>query len=193
MKLVKVGYQGGRVTEYALADNATVKDALSAANITLTSNQELLSNSYVVLMSDRSVNNGEVFLVRNKAEVRQKIRVKVARVGERLQEVEVLFGDVAFTALSCASIYRGNDERLFLKKENDPHYDQDITDREKTMGLIAGDILVIEKIKRPTDPRIEKMLHLVSWLVNQDVVEILDNTDEELKSILGDYLKYNSI
>lgn len=189
MKLIKVGRQGQRVQEYAFNDNAvSIQDALNTAKIAILSGEEVVINDKVVITSPYTSHyliNNDFVLVRSKSPVLNKI--KVGRVGQRLTEVTFPMGSVPTSILKLALIERRPSERLYLKKENNPEFDQDITNLENSFHPVNGDILVVEEYK-PLNP---KNLYLQNFTyslqANGHIDLYIDN--HELVKIISDYLK----
>jgi hypothetical protein len=166
MKLVKIGRQGRAIKEYAMNDSASFNDLLKACGEAIGPEDQIAINGNVQPLDRCDMNallvGNSVFIIMHVPPV-NKITVKMGRVGDRLFSVSVVPGSNAMSILTASGMVRMADEKLFLKKSNDSHYDEDITSREYSYRPIEGDILVIEKIKI-IDPRYPVLYDFLNWL-----------------------------
>jgi len=175
MKLVKVGINGKAVKEYALDDsNKTVDEMLKMAQIGFIKESEevTLNGTIIPKGSEKSFNvsNGAIIIVNEKK--RSFVRIKVGKVGSRLNEVQFEQGLNATAVLAMSGITRANNEYLFLKKESDLHYDENITSREHLYRPSTGDILVIEKIVQPLHRDTEVVVRIINTLMDEGEIDV---------------------
>jgi putative ubiquitin-RnfH superfamily antitoxin RatB of RatAB toxin-antitoxin module len=108
MITVKVARLGTAVVEVALADDATVQDALTAAGLAIDGNEELRINSESVRTSDE-VEDGDIVTLVPKVKGGQKV-VKVARLGSAVVEVAVDNNATVQDALDAADVVVENED-----------------------------------------------------------------------------------
>lgn len=191
MKLVKVGINGKAVREYALDDsNKTVDEMLKMAQIGFIKDSEEVTLNGTILPkgSEKNFNvtNGSIIIVNEKK--RSFAKIKVGKVGSRLNEVQFEQGLNATAILAMSGITRANNEYLFLKKESDPHYDENITSREHLYRPITGDILVVEKIHEPLHQDTKVVFRIINTLVDEDVIDVICD-DSILEDRISQLLK----
>jgi sulfur carrier protein ThiS len=105
--IVKVARLGSAVEELALADGATVQDALTAADLEadgddIRVNQQTVSASHVL-------SDGDIVTLVPKVKGGQRI-VKIARLGDAVQEVAVAEDATVQDALDAAGIEIENED-----------------------------------------------------------------------------------
>ena len=191
MKLVKVGINGKAVKEYALDDsNKTVGDMLRMAGIHyIPDSVEIVLNGSAIptdSANKHNVSNGTVIIVNEKKKV--FVKIKVGKVGSRLYEVQFEQGVNAVAILAMVGITRANNEYLFLKKESDPHYDENITSREHLYRPVAGDILVIEKIVQPLHRDTKVVFRIINTLMDEGEIDVMCD-DAVLEDRISQLLK----
>lgn len=105
--LIKVARLGNQVEEVALSNGDTVQQALDAAGLTL-DNEDIKVGSEVATTS-RVLHNGEIVTIVPKVKGGQNC-VKVARLGDRVQEVILADNATVQDALDAADINVDNEE-----------------------------------------------------------------------------------
>lgn len=108
MITVKVARLGTAVVEVALAEGATVQDAINAAGLSVDGNEELRINSETVRTTDE-VEDGDIVTLVPKVKGGQKV-VKVARLGSAVVEVAVDNNATVQDALDAADVVVENED-----------------------------------------------------------------------------------
>jgi molybdopterin converting factor small subunit len=108
MITVKVARLGTAVQEVALAEGATVQQALDAAGLEVDGNEELRINEDTVSASDE-LSDGDIVTLVPKVKGGQKV-VKVARLGSAVVEVAVDNDATIQDALDAADVHIGNED-----------------------------------------------------------------------------------
>lgn len=184
MKLVKIGFNGQAIKEYALDDSKkTIQEMIRMAKINyIKDSEELKVNGVVIpidLFKTHNVSDGTTIIVYEKK--KELVKIKVGRVGSRLNEIQFEQGLNAITVLTRSGITRADNEYLFLKKESDLLYDENITSREHLYRPVVGDILIVEKMHMPLHRDTKTVFRIISALMDESAIDVTcdDSTLED--------------
>lgn len=176
MVFVKIGREGGKVTEYIFNDGITLREVLSKGLITLASDEIITTEGYPpgLQLDYRIVSANNIFIIKKLV---PQVTVRVSRIGQTLRQIIVPRNSSIGNVLVKVAIVPQPNEDIWIHRDG---IDRGV---KKTVNDIVqdGDIIVIEP-KKTMKAKITELLNsMADFEIDDDIVE--DYTERMLQIV----------